>query len=181
MSDFLLAISIGPVQEFISAARRTRDLWFGSYLLSEICKAAAEAIGPKYLIFPAPGALAKDRHAANIILAQVPGTPDQFRKKAWDAAVAKWKEFVNDVRREVEKYIEPKRWMRQEEGVLEFYAAWAPLTGPAEYSTARRQVMRFLAGRKMCRDFVPWQGEAKVPKSSLDGARESVWRDENAT
>ena len=42
MSD-LLAISIGPVQDFISAARKTRDLWFGSHLLSEISKAAARA------------------------------------------------------------------------------------------------------------------------------------------
>jgi hypothetical protein len=32
--SYLLAISVGPVQEFIVAARRTRDLWFGSYLLS---------------------------------------------------------------------------------------------------------------------------------------------------
>lgn len=29
---YLLAIRIGPVQEFIAAARRTRDLWFGSTL-----------------------------------------------------------------------------------------------------------------------------------------------------
>jgi hypothetical protein len=37
----LLLITIGPVQEFIAAARRSRDLWFGSWLLSELSKAAA--------------------------------------------------------------------------------------------------------------------------------------------
>jgi CRISPR-associated protein Cmr2 len=41
MTDYLLALSIGPVQNFIAAARRTRDLWFGSHVLSEISKAAA--------------------------------------------------------------------------------------------------------------------------------------------
>ncbi len=44
MSGHLLAVTVGPVQDFIAAARRTRDLWFGSYLLSEISKAAAKAV-----------------------------------------------------------------------------------------------------------------------------------------
>lgn len=34
MNQTLLSFSIGPVQEFIAAARTTRDLWTGSYLLS---------------------------------------------------------------------------------------------------------------------------------------------------
>jgi len=38
------ALSIGPVQTFISAARRTRDLWAGSALLSALAAAAARAL-----------------------------------------------------------------------------------------------------------------------------------------
>ena len=38
---YLLALSLGPVQEFIAAARKTRDLWFGSELLSGAARAAA--------------------------------------------------------------------------------------------------------------------------------------------
>ncbi len=44
MKSHLIALSIGPVQDFIAAARRTRDLWFGSHMLSEIAKAAALAV-----------------------------------------------------------------------------------------------------------------------------------------
>ena len=44
MTWHLFVISIGSVQDFIAAARRTRDLWIGSHLLSEISKAAAKAI-----------------------------------------------------------------------------------------------------------------------------------------
>ena len=57
MSDHLLLLALGPVQSFISAARRSRDLWSGSWLLSEISKAAAKALqdGGALLIFPAPG------------------------------------------------------------------------------------------------------------------------------
>ena len=40
----VLILSFGPVQDFIAAARRSRDLWSGSWLLSEVCKAAALAL-----------------------------------------------------------------------------------------------------------------------------------------
>ena len=39
MTRHLLAVSIGPVQEFIAAARKTRDLWYGSALLSDVARA----------------------------------------------------------------------------------------------------------------------------------------------
>ena len=55
---YLFLVSIGPVQDFIASARRTRDLWFGSWLLSELSKAAAQEIvntsTGNSLIFPAP-------------------------------------------------------------------------------------------------------------------------------
>jgi CRISPR-associated protein Cmr2 len=181
VSEFLLAISIGPVQELISAARRTRDLWFGSFLLSEISKAAALAIGPEHLIFPAEEALTSDGRVANVILAQLPDRPKTFRDKAKDAAENKWKGYVNEIWPRVKDFVDWDRWNRQAASrVLEFYAAWTPL-GTAGYKSARRDVMRLLAGRKACRDFDAWQGEEGVPKSSLDGARESVWRNALAT
>ena len=58
---YLFQVSIGPVQDFIASARRTRDLKFGSELLSELSKAAAKQISEKCgiesLIFPAPANL----------------------------------------------------------------------------------------------------------------------------
>ncbi len=52
----LLALSIGPVQGFIEAARSTSDLWAGSHLLSrlawEAMKPVAEALGPDAILFP---------------------------------------------------------------------------------------------------------------------------------
>ena len=40
----LLLVSLGPVQDFIAQARRSRDLWFGSHLLSELSRAAAKSL-----------------------------------------------------------------------------------------------------------------------------------------
>lgn len=55
-SPAFLLFSIGPVQEFISAARLTRDLWSGSYLLSYLIGHALKRIaldfGPDHVIFP---------------------------------------------------------------------------------------------------------------------------------
>jgi CRISPR-associated protein Cmr2 len=52
----LLVFSIGPVQEFIAAARRTQDLWMGSWLLSYLSWTAmqslAEEYGPDVIVFP---------------------------------------------------------------------------------------------------------------------------------
>ncbi len=51
-----LLFNIGPVQDFIAAARRTLDLWSGSYLLSYLTATAlrhiALTLGPDQVIFP---------------------------------------------------------------------------------------------------------------------------------
>ena len=52
----LLALSLGPVQGFIAAARTTSDLWAGSHLLSrlafEAVKVVCERLGPDAVLFP---------------------------------------------------------------------------------------------------------------------------------
>jgi CRISPR-associated protein Cmr2 len=52
----LLALSLGPVQPFIAAARSTSDLWAGSHLLArlawEAMRPVCEALGPDAILFP---------------------------------------------------------------------------------------------------------------------------------
>ncbi len=40
MTEYMLMYSVGPVQTFITQARKTRDLWQGSFLLSKLMSAA---------------------------------------------------------------------------------------------------------------------------------------------
>lgn len=51
-----LLFSLGPVQDFIAAARSTRDLWSGSYLLSYLAGSALARValdfGPDHVLFP---------------------------------------------------------------------------------------------------------------------------------
>ncbi|MBW2118384.1 MAG: type III-B CRISPR-associated protein Cas10/Cmr2 [Deltaproteobacteria bacterium] len=52
-----LSMSIGPVQSFIAEARRTQDLWVGSYILSYLTWAGirtiVQAYGPDAILYPA--------------------------------------------------------------------------------------------------------------------------------
>ena len=101
-TSWLLQISVGPVQEFIAAARRTRDLWFGSSMLSEISKAAAKAVkdAGAELIFPEPNGDLRpksDLNVANVILARASGDDQAMNalaERAREAAVARFKAFA---------------------------------------------------------------------------------------
>ena len=187
MSEHLLAMAIGPVQDFIATARRTRDLWFGSHVLSEISKAAAKAVadqvGLEALIFPAPQAADElaphDTEAklavANVILVRLPsGTvPADVAKAAQRAAQTRWREFAEKAK-QCAGQIREDVWNDQVDDVVEFYSAWTALPSVTEYRKTRKLVMRLLSGRKACRNFEMAKGRAKLPKSSLDGARETV-------
>lgn len=51
-----LLFAIGPIQDFIATARKTQDLWSGSYMLSYLAwramKVVSEEFGPDCVIFP---------------------------------------------------------------------------------------------------------------------------------
>jgi CRISPR-associated protein Cmr2 len=183
MTAHLLAVAVGPVQEFISAARRTRDLWFGSYLLSEISKAAAKSVQDHggRLIFPAPSNstdLDPDSrlNVANIIVAELKESdPATVARAAKAAARAHWRSFADRVFRGNQGIIQHEIWNDQVDDVIEFYASWRVYSSET-YPQDRAELMRLLAARKRCRDFLPAKGRAGIPKSSLDGLRESVLR-----
>ena len=178
---YLLAVSIGPVQEFIAAARRCRDLWFGSHLLSEVSKAAAKRLAEHGdLIFPStatrvdldPGS---DFTVVNKLLASVETDDIEGLMGEAQAAAHSCLEKAADRRalqlRGLE--IEWDRYAEQLATILEFYAAWTPHT---DYRSARARVERLAAARKALRHFPTHRGIAGEPKSSLDGVREHVIR-----
>ncbi len=214
MTRYLMAISIGPVQGFIAAARRTRDFWMGSTILSECAKAVARWIvqpaenGPvelTRLVFPSPQDLndllpwdfnperetpLSDFSVPNVVLACIETDipPADFAAQARQRVIDRWQVFVERTlsyqmrdsegqRRSVESDLDQEQLKLQKacpEDFFEFFSAWVPLGDEKGYGEARRRVMRLLGGRKSCRSFAPWQGTPGKPKSSLDGARESV-------
>lgn len=171
----LLAISIGPVQDFIAAARKTRDLLNGSELLSTIATAIAQALGGcGELVFPASGA----GSAPNKIVCLVEGDPAEAASKAHAAAQAAFDEAVDAAVKQVNEArvadcFDRETLRAQCEEFLEFYAAWVPV-GPEGYAAARERCEALLAGRKGLRDFAQPTWAKGRPKSSLDGGRDTV-------
>ncbi|MCP4081476.1 MAG: type III-B CRISPR-associated protein Cas10/Cmr2 [Planctomycetaceae bacterium] len=202
---YLVALALGPVQDFIAAARRTRDLWFGSFLLSEISKAAAYYLykhcktNPRAgLIFPATEQPEIDLkpcqknldaggnppfNAPNKLLAVIEtNDPKGVLEEAKQAAKARWKELAEAVFDEgkksilKEKHIDKDIWNAQLKDQLELFAAWVEYNPEEDqYATKRGQLERLLAARKNSRNFDPSTVAGdRIPKSSLDGLRESV-------
>lgn len=171
----LLAISIGPVQDFIAAARKTRDLLNGSELLSTIATVIAQALGGcGELVFPASGA----GSAPNKIVCLVEGDPAEAASKAHAAAQAAFDEAVDAAVKQVNEArvadcFDRETLRAQCEEFLEFYAAWVPV-GPEGYAAARERCEALLAGRKGLRDFAQPTWAKGRPKSSLDGGRDTV-------
>ncbi len=189
MARYLITLSLGPVQSLIGAARRTRDLWSGSWLLSEVSRAAARVLHqaqPGCLIFPAPQdpgreLAPRDRpgdtaNIANVLRAEVEGDADRVRAlcaAAKAAANANLRERGEVIRRELPG-LRDAQWDAQIGDLLEAFAAWAPIHD-GDYAAASERLGATLAARKATRDTGPALGQgAGLPKSALDGAFETV-------
>lgn len=192
----VLLLSIGPVQDMIASARRCRDLWFGSGMLAEAAKAAAIAIsdecsrlgvsddGCAALVFPgvSPRAeLEKEHGVANRILARVPGNVEDvsaIARRAVESARTKLRELARTAFDSVERQPRLARYFRREvaeaqvEDLLDVH--WVVVPEKDSYSEARKRADLLLAARKNTRCWAQPSWSAAVPKSSLDGARESV-------
>lgn len=192
MPKHLVVLNIGPVQGFIATARRTRDLWFGSWVLSEISKAAALSLtkAGADLIFPAQQTDLEDPKIsiANRVLAEIDtDDPKAVLKESQNAAAERWKNLaeqsLTSTGLPASKIIREELWNSQRDDVLECTWAWTQQFADEPFSVAHERLKKLEAARKTTRDFSPAARCATdkpgygLPKSSLDGARETVLRD----
>ncbi len=191
MTRFLLTLSVGPVQSLIEAGRRTRDLWCGSWLLSEVSKAVALKLHEYQsgcLIFPfvenpsslQPQAKVQEDSAniANIIRAAISIDSDEqisvLVNKIKQAAIKRLVELSDSAKGTIVSLpIHEDLWQCQQREILEVYAAWVELKN--SYPSSSKRLGELLAIRKATRDFAQTQNTRPgIPKSSLDGVYESV-------
>lgn len=194
--QYVAILSIGPVQTFIAAARRSRDLWSGSWLLSELAKACANALLSEgaELIFPnvSDANLLEENsdfsvgNKIQVVLnADNQADVERIIQHAKQATVARFKREAQLAKAALksDKDLRESVWNKQLDDYVEVQAAWA-LIDPAEndqdgYKNATELAGRILAARKTTRDFNasqidPYAQDFMLPKSSLDGARETV-------
>jgi len=198
MDSYLITTALGPVQSLIEAARRTRDLWCGSWLLSEAARAAALALHqarPGCLIFPCPDDPVAElkpqdepredsANIANILRAQVEAADPREIQGLCDAAKAaaagRLAALCAQAKAKVPGLpLHEDLWQAQVDDILESFSAWTRIEG-SDYRAASQRLGGLLAARKATRDFVPAATSPadplgySIPKSSLDAARESV-------
>lgn len=193
MTNYVLTLAVGPVQGFIASARRSRDLWAGSWLLSELAKAVAKNLHDNGkdkvdLIFPyveyekdlLPESEFSVGNKIQVVIKN--SSKDEVVKiadAAKNAANKHFKIIAENVKEQLTKYIlRDDIWNEQVGDYVEVQYAWAAIKGD-DYLSGSKNAASLLAARKATRDFAPLSVTADadghcIPKSSLDGARETV-------
>ena len=177
----MLLFSLGPVQSFIAQARKTRDLWLGSFLLSALMQAGMQDIKDQ-LIFP------YDPHIKGII----PDLPNKYialfetaeaareaASKSEERITAFWKSVCQDVWNQV--LAKPTRfspstrdqWEAQIEPGKVFEFFWVVVEGDEkQYADWLRRTQFLFNRRKNLRDFS--QQEEKGEKGTVSGQRAAL-------
>ena len=191
---YLISIAIGPVQDFIASARRSRDLWFGSWLLSELSKAAAKSIVEQKgeLIFPQITKNndleeSSDFNVVNKILAEISENPENVGKKVKEAIDIRLRTITDKAFKNVgnlpKQIIDLDKARLQISDVVEFFWTAVEHSDIQKYKLDRDKIEKIFSARKATRNFnqVNFSNSSSinnwgdnVPKSSLDGQRESV-------
>jgi CRISPR-associated protein Cmr2 len=174
---YLFICSIGPVQDFIAAARRSHDLWYGSWMLSELSKAAANALKGQKLIFPAPSNvddLMPNSHlnVANKIVAIIDEHPQKTGANLQGAINNRLNELKEEAFRKINADFDRVLASHQLDDLVEFYWVSVPYDDE-NYPQCRDIAESLLSSRKATRNFRQAHGTSAF-KSSLDGVRESV-------
>lgn len=193
MNKYVVIISIGPVQSMIAAARKSGDLWRGSWLLSELAKSCAKFLNKNKaeLIFPYVENIKdlepnSDFSVGNklqaVITAENKENLENILNQAKDAVKQRYRDEVNNVFNELNQNdIRTDIWHSQIDDVLEIQYAWAKIEND-DYILASQKAGKVLASRKATRDFQPlaidpFASDLRLPKSTLDGFRETVLKE----
>ena len=198
-TPLMLMFTIGPVQSFIEAARKTEDLWMGSYILSYLVATAMEKVQGDgvEIIYPAVGTESpfefwRGNFATpsfpNLFLAIGDSTlcQDKLVKRAEEAESAVNTVFKQMARRVLDEafktslpwhgtYVE-KIFDRQIPDFFDIYWVITEEKTEEEYGKWYAQTAGNLAAIKNCRAFE--QTSEFGRKCSLDGTREILHKKE---
>ena len=144
-----LKFHIGPVQEFIAAARRTQDLWMGSWLLSHLSRTAfqtvcnrATPVLPHQLSSTTP----TDADTPNHFLLLVDAASGRALAEDMQKEVsAEWQRIAEKVRVPFFSDVTGTLWNPQINSLLEIYWTLTPDDGSTK---ARAEAQAALDARK---------------------------------
>ena len=175
-NNYLFLFTLGPVQTFIAQARKTRDLYAGSQLLSDLCRVGIDEIKRHQgkIIFPHEG----NKFLPNRFLAKIAEQPTSFKEIGEDV-----ESKVRTVFKEKAEYIlqqyassrKPLGFDEQIENHLDIHWIFHPIE--ESYGDAYREIERLLGAIKNIRAFKQLNGGNGEcgRKCSLDGERNALF------
>ncbi len=181
-TQYMLMFSLGPVQPFIMQARKTRDLWIGSYLLSKLMEAALRGLDKeKELVFPTDTTVEgniPDLPNKYVAIFDRQERAEQVAKQSIERIVEYWSELCHDVRERIlsTKNISQETrgiWERQTDPDMLFETFWVIVEGDSDdYGEWLERTQLALDARKRLRDFKPQNEYGE--KSTISGEREAL-------
>ena len=188
--NYLFLFTISPVQTFISQARKTRDLYAGSQILSELCLVAANQIKDDYagiIIFP----YIENESIPNRFIAKISEQSTDLQKIGENVEKKVRKHFKKIAQQALEnspaKGKKPsgseeefyKQFYGQIKNHLNIHWAFYPIDNN-DYATAYRELERLQGAIKNVRIFEQFKNEKGElgelgRKCSLDGERNALF------
>ncbi|WP_112433076.1 type III-B CRISPR-associated protein Cas10/Cmr2 [Thermogemmatispora tikiterensis] len=197
--SYMLIFTLGPVQSFIAQARKARDLWLGSFLLSRLMEAALKDVPSKTLVFPTNPSIDRqrwipdlpNRYVAIFSTTQEMPNPQtkalQTAEQSQKAIHQAWEEICREVYQQLfgsngadwaSNEVLRAIWERQikPENLFEIYWVIVANTNgqgaPLGYGSWFKRAAQALDARKSLRDFKAQDEPGE--KSTLSGEREAL-------
>ncbi len=183
-SEYIFLFTLGPVQSFISQARKTRDLYAGSQLLSQLIAHAMDTYGHIFpdgeIIFPYYDSVNKKKEVSypNRFVAKLKGNDTDLKvrgEQIEDAVRAQWKKIAEEALSKAGVKIDGywrEQYFRQIEDFLEIHWLFVPMPGD-DYGSAYNALERMGGAIKNIRSFK--QFVERGIKCSLDGRYNAIF------
>ena len=192
----VLIFQAGPVQTFIAAARSTRDLWSGSYMLSWLVASAAKAAletagaGADAVVFPRLDALGVYKtltrdFSPSLETLLTPAMPNRFAVRVpADGAEAAARAAENAFRDELKRIADAvwahlktltsvpadDAWKTRWDAQIALFPeiTWQTVPENGDYENAFKRCQKLLAARRNTRDFAQFVTDAEQEGAPKD-------------
>lgn len=178
--QWMLMFTLGPVQIWIEQARKARDLWLGSLLLSMLMEAAMAHIHER-IVFPAVHTVGKTPDIPNKYVALFPSEheAEQAAGVSVTGMQKRWEGICQAVFAAVidghDDQVTREIWQRQTHFARLFETYWVVTSRPSlDYTQWLMSTEQLLGARKRLRDFQAQDEPGE--KSAISGEREVLRR-----
>lgn len=179
MNQYLFLFTLSPVQSFIAQARKTQDLYTGSYILSVLIKAGVAEFDEEHVIFPNAKFLKDNKNASapNRFIAIWEGEEPSLKAKGEQVEKRVRTHFVEMANNTLGTTQKPSGFDQQIAQHLSIYWAFEPIDN--DYASAYRKLEINLASIKNIRPFEQYDYSGSIGeqgrKCSLDGERNALF------